>query len=139
MKQYLRGDLIFSKLPVIGQEQLTLANFWNFTSKNLNIFISLSESITEVGNVDENLRHNHSNEIFSAVFSNGTINIKIPKVWPLKSNLLYIEALFNTFVSHDQIWPHKTNLFSSICFGLLPQNSTKASVSPAVTIIIEKE
>ena len=98
MKQYLRGDLIFSKLPVIGQEQLTLANFWNFTSKNLNIFISLSESITEAGNVDENLRHNHSNEIFSAVFSNGTINIKIPKVWPLKWNLLYIEALFNTLM-----------------------------------------
>lgn len=53
MKQYLRGDLIFSKLPVIGQQQLTLANFWNFTSKNLNISISLSESITEAGNVDE--------------------------------------------------------------------------------------
>ena len=35
MKQYLRGDLIFSKLPVIGQQQLTLANL---TSKNLNIF-----------------------------------------------------------------------------------------------------
>ena len=74
MKQYLRGDLIFSKLPVKGQQQLTLANFWNFASKNLNIFISLSESITEAGNVDENLRYNHSNETFSAVFSNGTIN-----------------------------------------------------------------
>ena len=84
MKQYLRGDLIFSKLPVIGQQQLTLAKFSEILRVRISTFLfhfqsQLRKQVMWMKTSDTTIQMKPFQQSFQMA-----LLIKIPEVWPLK-------------------------------------------------------